>query len=232
MFLFVFPNSLVSKKKIQNIGEEQFNPSIVVVGFILAENPFSSIAVLKFRNKNRMRALKIGEEAFGMKLIRMFSDRIVLEKGEKSFEIFFGNNKFKKLSESKEASLEKVAASDEREILDSEISKDFHKTIQLERQVLERIARAEMPRLVNQVKILQNVIDGKMRGAKIDQLPSEKFISELEIYENDIILEVNGIEIKNFQTLFSLYSKLRNKNRFEVVIGRSGKLVRMLYILK
>jgi len=52
------------------------------------------------------------------------------------------------------------------------------------------------------------------------------------ILKNDIIKGVNGVELNDIDTIFSLYNQLKDESRFEVSVERSGKLFRILYVLK
>lgn len=122
--------------------------------------------------------------------------------------------------------------SGERDMSSNSIKGNFIKRIELERQIVERKIKTAIPELINKVKIEQNLVKGEMRGIKIAELPEDSFISKLEIYRNDIIKEINGIQINDFKTLFSIYNKLRNQSRFEVILERNGAPVRILYILK
>lgn len=239
-FVFVFSfelpllsaGSLTSLDKIQTEEVKVLYPSLEVVGIILSEKSSASIAVLKGAATKELMIVKIGDEIFDMKLTNIFRNRIVLQKGESPFQVFLGNNKIKRVSEKKERSSGKMIISGERDMSSNSIKGNFIKRIELERQIVERKIKTAIPELINKVKIEQNLVKGKMRGIKIAELPEDSFISKLEIYRNDIIKEINGIKINDFKTLFSIYNKLRNQSRFEVILERDGAPVRILYILK
>lgn len=236
VFSFEFPllsaGSLTSLDKIQTKEIKVLYPSLEVVGIILSEKPTASIAVLRGGTAKRLMIVKIGDEIFDMKLTNIFKNRIVLKKGEIPFQVYLGNNKLKRISGKKEKRSGEMIISRERNITSNSNKNNFIKRIELERQIVERKIKTAIPRLINKVKINQNLVNGEMKGIKIAELPKDDFISQLEIYRNDIIKEINGIQINDFRTLFSIYDKLRNQSQFEVILERNGTPIRILYILK
>ena len=98
-------------------------------------------------------------------------------------------------------------------------------------EVLRRF-EAEWPVIVNETRFLPNLVEGKVSGFKITNLPQKTILSDVGIQKNDIIKEVNGMELNDMQAIFSLYSQFKDESRFEVSLERNGKLIRFLYILK
>jgi type II secretory pathway component PulC len=97
--------------------------------------------------------------------------------------------------------------------------------------VLKRL-EAEWPVIVNETRFVPNIVEGKTSGFKITNLPEKTILSDMGILKNDIIKGINGVELNDMDTIFSLYNQLKDESRFEVSMERNGKSLRILYVLK
>jgi len=105
-------------------------------------------------------------------------------------------------------------------------------TKEFSRSEVERRIREEWSLIIEETRFVPNIVDGKISGFKITKLPSKTILSDIGILNNDIIKEINGIELNDMRTLFSLFDRFRDENQFEVHVERNGKLHRLFYILK
>lgn len=97
--------------------------------------------------------------------------------------------------------------------------------------VMTRIT-SEWPLIIKETKLSPNLVQGKISGFKITNLPQKSILSNIGIYNNDIIKEVNGTKLDDMKTIFRLYNELRNEDEIEVKIERKGKPFYILYTIK
>jgi len=76
------------------------------------------------------------------------------------------------------------------------------------------------------------MLEGNISGFKILNFPENTILTEIGIVKNDVIKEINGVELNNMAMIFDLYDRFKNDSEFSVSILRSGKLLRILYLLK
>jgi general secretion pathway protein C len=213
-------------------GVEQVLPSLSLMGIIVSKNPSSSVAVLKDETTGKIVLLRVGESISGLILTDVFENRVILRKNENDYQIFLGKGKIVNVVPRLPEPPTEVSLAPQREepVKREEISdaqtKEFIKS-----EVLKRLEE-EWPAIVGQTRFVPNLVDGKISGFKILSFPQRSILSEIGIERNDIIREVNGVELSDMETLFLLYDKFRDENRFDVSIERDGRLVRMTYILK
>ena len=241
VFLLLISSSFGSQKSTISKENEDYLPSISLIGVIVSKDNSSSVAILKNEKTGTIRMLSIGEKIQDLKLIRVFENRIILQRGEKTFQIFLGRSnltrvakKIQKESDEISATDQKVDLSESNQLNNKESSQLNNNLIKKEfiRTEVQKRIEAEWPLILKETRFIPNNINGKIRGFKITKFPEKTILSEIGIRENDVIKEVDGNELNDFATLFELFNKFREKNRFEVMIERNGKLIRILYVLK
>lgn len=239
--LFLISGTFGSQKSTISKENENYLPSISLIGVLVSKDTSSSVAVLKNEKTGKIKMLSIGESISNLKLIRVFENRIILQRGEKTFQIFLGRSNLTRVAEKIQKESDEIGAIDETvDLLESNqlnnkessqlnnnlIKKEFIRT-----EVQKRIER-EWPLILEKTRFIPNNINGEIRGFKIIKFPERTILSEIGIRENDIIKEVDGVELNDFATLFELFNKFQENDRFEVSIERNGKLIRILYVLK
>lgn len=80
------------------------------------------------------------------------------------------------------------------------------------RSEVERRVKRELPLIIKETKVVPNHIEGKISGFRITNLPKKSIISEIGIYKNDVIKEINDIELNDLSTLLWLYRTLFVEN--------------------
>jgi type II secretion system protein C len=231
--LLILSSNLSSfQEKRALIEDSNYFPAHSLIGVILSKDPASSIAVLKNERDKKITLLKIGESILGMKLVQVFENRIVLQKGKRTFQIFLGQSKLvnvdEKLNRPSPTSVKEPPVAppmNDQPIIDLP-TKEFS------RSEVEKRIREEWSLIIQETRFVPNIVDGKISGFKITKLPSKTILTDTGILQNDIIKEVNGIRLNDMRTLFSLFDKFRDESQFEVHVERNGKLYRLFYTLK
>ena len=224
---FSFPEIPTSKE------HENHSLSLSLIGVIVSKGTSSSIAILRNENTGKTIMLTIGENIFNLILTHVFENRIILQKNEISFQIFLGKSNLISADKKIQKYPSEINVTDQRT--------NFLKSNQLNnnltrrefiRSEIERKVAMEWPVIIKETRFVANHVNGEISGFKITNLPEKSILSETGILKNDVIKEVNGIKLKDMKTLFLLYDKFKDENRFEVLIERNKKLFRQLYILK
>lgn len=230
--LFLIPAALGYAKNVGSTAEKVPLPSLSLIGVIVSKDASSSVAVLRNERDGRTVMLKKGESILGLTLVQVLENRAVFEKAGERFQIFLGRGNLASVEPRLPEKPVEVPRRDDyaegSEIkADSNIDKREFVRAELQKRVEE-----EWPLIMKDTKFVPNMVEGKVSGFKITSMPERSILSEVGIQRNDVIKEVNGIELRDMETLFTLYEKFKDENRFEVSIERNGKLHRVLYILK
>lgn len=212
--------------------QEEPLPSLSLIGIIVSQNASSSVAVLKNEQTGKIKILHIGESINDFILSQVFDNRIILKKGEKTYQIFLGRGSLiramQPLPERPEVlsfpEIEEKQA-EGQPATDNLIKKEFN------RVEVERRLQVELPLIMQEARFVPYIANGRVSGFRITNLPRSSIISEVGIRKNDIIKKINDVELNNMESLFGLYERFKDDNRFEVSIERSGRLIRILYIL-
>lgn len=232
-FLFLIPVSFSSQKISASNEQEIRLPSLVLIGVVVSKDASSSVATLQNKQTGKTITLRIGERILDFTLDQVFKNRIILKKGERSFQLLLGKGSLIKAVEPvqrKPAEVQMPVLKDEpieSPGLDANIIKKEFKRSEVERRFEE-----EWALIMEKTRFIPDLVNGKVSGFKILDFPEKTILSEIGIVKNDIIKEINGVELNNMEKLFDFYNRFKNDNQFEVSILRGGKLLRILYLLK
>ena len=232
-FLFLISGTFSSSLIVAAKEDENHMLSFSLIGVIVPKRFSSAVAVLKDERKGKTILLTTGERILDIKLIHVFENRIILQRGGKTFQIFLGRSSLVRIEREGPKNSDKVIESYRRKNLlrNSQFDDDL-KRMEFTRTTVKRRVDDEWPLIIKETRFVPNHTNGKISGFKITRLPKQSILSEIGIYKNDVIKEVNGIELNDMPTLFRLYNEFKDANQLEVTIERNGKLFRILYTLK
>ena len=232
-FLFLTTSSFSFQMIPDPEKQEEPLPSLFLIGVVISKDTYSSLAILKNEQTGKTNIVRTGESFFGMKLIQVLENRIILQKNEKTFQIFLGRGNLTSIEEKLQKNQGEVSRAEQKEDLlignqlnNSLITKEFN------RAEIEKRIEAEREMILKETRFTPNLVKGKISGFKITKLPTRSILSDIGIHKNDIIKEINGIELNDVEKLFTLYNKFKDETQFEVIVERNGKLIRLFYILK
>jgi len=231
--LFLISSSFGFQKV--SVPEEHKNhiPPLSLIGVIVSEGTSSSVVVLQNKDTGKTVMLTIGESILNLKLTHVLEDGIVLKKGEKIYWIFIGRSIRLITKEKVQRNLREQGEADRKHnpLTSDRLNSNSSKREFIRSKVQRRIKR-EWPLIIEGTNVVPNYVDGKMNGFRVVSLPEKSIASEIGIYKDDVIREVNGVKLKDLSTLVWLHSQIFVEDRFEVLIERNKKLIRQVYVLK
>jgi len=231
--LFLISSSFGFQKVL--VPEEHKNhiPPLSLIGVIVSEGTSSSVAVLQNKDIGKTVMLTIGESILNLKLTHVLEDGVVLKKGEKIYWIFIGRSIRLNTKEKVQRNLREQGEADRKHnpLTSDRLNSNSSKREFIRSEVQRRIKR-EWPLIIEGTNVVPNYVDGKMNGFRVVSLPEKSIASEIGIYKDDVIREVNGVKLKDLSTLVWLHSQIFVEDRFEVLIERNKKLIRQVYVLK
>ncbi len=242
LFLWLRPTALGAFLPAQTEDSENYVSNLSLIGVIVSQDNSSSLAVLKTGKNEPPIILASGESINNLKLIQIFDNRIILQRDSRTIEMFLGRSHkigSIKINGEKWTAINPDQNQSSFSLKDHEAMKDntvgsnkYLRKIKLVRSdVMTRIA-SEWAQIIKETKFSPHLVQGKISGFKITKLPQKSIVSNLGIYNNDIIKEVNGTKLDDMKTIFRLYNELRNEDEIEVKIERKGKLFYILYTFK
>ncbi len=225
--------------------DEKTDPfALSLIGVVVSKDASSSLAIIKEEGSGQILLLQKGESVFGLKLVQVEENGVVLENEGIRHQILIGKRlNFKgelgeKQNENKSPTQNLIKTAEKGAPNDSLINNpimdeglDFRK-IELVKSDIKNKIQLEWPLIMKEIRFIPHTLNGRTRGFKIISLPKTGILSEIGIRENDVIRKINGVELNDLSTLFHLYSEIKNENECEVIIEREGKPLRLLFILR
>jgi len=232
-FLLLIPVSFSSQRISASNEQEIRLPSLVLIGVVVSKDASSSVATLQNKQTGKTDTLRIGERILDFTLDQVFENRIILKKGERSFQILLGKGRVIRAVEP----VQRKPAEAQMPVLKNNplenpgldpnvIKKEFN------RSEIERRLEKEWALIIEKTRFVPNMVKGNISGFKILNFPENTILTEIGIVKNDILKEINGVELNNVAMMFDLFDRFKNDSQFNVSILRGGKLLRILYLLK
>lgn len=100
----------------------------------------------------------------------------------------------------------------ERKGMSTRVSKSFK----------DRILGAELAKTLADAKATPNLVGGEIRGYTLTRIREDSIYRKLGLQNDDVILEVNGIQLADPAQAIKLLNQLRNENELEVSFERGG----------
>jgi type II secretory pathway component PulC len=105
-------------------------------------------------------------------------------------------------------------------------------TKEFSRSSLEQRILAEWRMILDQIEISPQIVAGQPRGFKLTKLPEKSLLSEIGFQRDDIILDLNGEELKDKAFIISLIDRFKNDDRGQITIERCGRQITFELVLK
>jgi type II secretion system protein C len=231
--LFFISVSFSSQRISASNEQEMRLPSLVLIGVVVSKDASSSVVTLQDKQTGKTHVLRIGEKILDFTLDQVFKNRVILKKGERSFQILLGKGSMIKAVKPVQRKPDEVQMPVPQDLPGENpglnaniIRKEF------DRSEVERRLEKEWSLIIEKTRFVPNMVKGNISGFKILNFPEETILTEIGIVKNDIIKEINGVELNNVAQMFDLYNRFKNDSQFNVSILRGGKLLRILYLLR
>ncbi|MFA5101115.1 MAG: hypothetical protein WC547_09560, partial [Candidatus Omnitrophota bacterium] len=75
-------------------------------------------------------------------------------------------------------------------------------------------------------------VSSKLGGFRVDNVPEGSLIEEVGIRNGDVIYSVQGQKLQTVQDAWSMFGKVQNQDRVEVVLMRNNQPVTIKYEIK
>ncbi|MGD2245679.1 MAG: type II secretion system protein N [Candidatus Aminicenantes bacterium] len=208
-------------------------PPLSLVGVIVSKDMSASVAILKNEQTGQIQTLNVGEKIQGFSLSQVLGNHIVLTRGEETYRIFLGRGRITRTQAPPQKKPEVTPPPvPEKKPLEMQRTESDVIRMEFNRAEIERRLEEELPLIMQEARFVPNMVDGRVSGFRITGLPTKSIISQVGIRRNDIVKKINDVELDSVEGMLDLYMKFKDESRFEVTIERSGKIMRILYILR
>lgn len=208
-------------------------PSLSLVGVIVSKDVSTSVAILKNEQTGQIQMLSVGEKILDLTLSQVLENHIVLTRGEETYRIFLGRGRITRAQAppQKKPAVTPPPPPEKKPTEPQRTESDIIR-MEFDRAEMERRLEEELPLIMQEARFVPNMVEGRVSGFRITGLPAKSIISQIGIRRNDVVKKINDVELDSVEGMLDLYMKFKDENRFEVTIERSGKTIRILYILR
>ena len=177
---------------------------------VLAGSPEFANAAIQLEGESEPNEYYLGEEVGGSKIVSIFAEGIVIQRGDGKLTVRVG--------ETTGAALEKQQTQNQTES-DPNATK-----ITIQRAKIQELAK-------NQKELYENKFapitsdDGRILGLRLIMVPQGNILYEMGARSGDILKRINGEPLENQQKMFEIWQRVQTQDRFNVDLERGGKNV-------
>jgi type II secretion system protein C len=185
-----------------------------VTGVVVSGHDGSSVAVL--HAGERARVVRVGETAFGGRVVSIARDGVVLEfDGER---VGLGLTPGEAPAPPPSAPAAAEGGGPGRV---------------LERAELERRLAEEVPRILAETSLVRVTgADGQVAGFTLTRVPEGSLLTEAGLRAGDVLTSINDTPIDSVATLMALYPRLRDEAEIRAEVIRDGRPLSLRVTLK
>jgi general secretion pathway protein C len=201
-----------------------------LMGIVWSTGGRPSSAILQNRTTGKSTILSEGENWHGYLLSRVLGDGVVFRQGEKTYWVALEQTASSAAGRMSTALGPKISAPEAAAgpAPTPPAEPDFIRR-EFKRTEVEKKLPEEMISIYQEMRFMPCIVEGKVQGFRITQLPRIGLIAELGIQVDDILVEINGTRLADVGDLLSLYTQLRSGNGFELVLERGGRPIHCFY---
>jgi general secretion pathway protein C len=93
-------------------------------------------------------------------------------------------------------------------------------------------AMSDLPKLLTQARAVPNMVNGALNGFRIDYIAPASFYEKIGLVRGDVLQRVNGVEIRDPSTMFSLFQQLKNEQTVKLDLVRNNQRSTVTYELR
>ncbi|HBS06196.1 MAG TPA: hypothetical protein DEA96_14605 [Leptospiraceae bacterium] len=174
---------------------------------VLAGSPEFANAAIQLEGESEPNEYYLGEEVGGSKIISIFAEGIVIQRGDSKLTIRVG--------ESTGTAIEKQKAQNEPDS-DPNATK-----VSIQRSKILELANNQ--EILYQNKFAPITKDGKILGLRLIMVPQTNILYEMGARSGDILKRVNGQPLENQEKMFQIWQSVKTQDKFTVDLERGGK---------
>lgn len=180
---------------------------IVLHGVLAGARSFAR-AIIQIKGENDIREYAIGEEAGGNRIMAIYGNSVLLDRGGRQMELAVGSDTSTQPAPSTPTGDTGVPGA---------------KRITIPRSRI--LALTKDPIAATKTKMAPINIAGRIAGLKLVLVPNDSIFYELGARTGDIIRRLNGQSLENQDRLMEFYMQLKTMDRIDVEVERGGKIL-------
>jgi len=191
-----------------------------LVGTIVGEDSEQNIAIIEDTRKNEQDMYREGDRIKNVTIQKILRDNVVIVQSDEQKILTM---QYEKLRDKDVASGERKVAPKSGASMDREknISRDY---------VMQSLQN--MSKLMQDALIQPYMENGETKGFQLDNIRSGSFYDRIGLRNKDVILQVDGKNLKSPQQMMEFTQKLSSKDRVELTIQRNGQKRNISYSLQ
>ncbi|HRZ14837.1 MAG TPA: PDZ domain-containing protein [Candidatus Omnitrophota bacterium] len=203
--------SFISGNAPAAVQSDSFETKLELIGTMIGINP---MAFIYDPAVERSHLYRVNDCIGDIKVAQIFSGKVILERNGAQRELYLSSRKGVSV-----AGARKGVSRDET-----------GKVIICKSEMMNQVLQAKD--LLAKVKILPQPDEAavnRLKGFRIDNVPSGSIIEEAGIKNGDIICSIQGRQLSSLQEAWSMFNKVQDQNHVEIVLLRDNQPVTLNY---
>lgn len=207
------------KIDVENLKDTALN--LKLWGTILSDGS-DSRAIIEDSSSKSQQLYKIGDKIKNSTLKMILREKVVLSV-DGADEILQMEK-----SDKKSASSSRIASSGRNSQRYDMPPRHDEKEIPIDRSEVES-AMGDVSNIMRQISVKPHITDGKPDGIAVSSVQPNSIFRKAGLQSGDVIMSVDGREIKTFEDAMGMYESLKSSNRIEMQVKRGDTPVSLVY---
>lgn len=209
-----------SEVSLQDIPLSEKNLDFELVGTIILEKTAENIAVIEDTKTGNQKMYKAGDRIDQIRIESVLRDNVVIKSSEGKKVLTMQYKSLRK-SRGGRGGGDRTKADVQPADATQSISKDY---------VMKSLQ--DMSKLMQSALIKPYLQNGETVGFQLDNIQSGSFYDKIGLKNEDVIMRVDGNDLKNPQQLMGFSQQLRRKDQVSLTVRRDGKKKQIRYSLQ
>jgi general secretion pathway protein C len=217
---------------------------VKIVGLIYGGNPLHGLAMIENTEKRSVNSFLVGDPLTAdatATIKEIHQDRVLIDnQGRIEFamleetEIRRSSRKGKKTSPARQEGQSSLAGSGfatdppPENFKEEGFERKGH-AIEMTQEYKNRLLTADFASVLQDAKASPNVVDGVLRGWKMDRIRKGSIYEKAGVQNNDIVEEINGVMLSDAAQAVKTLQSLKNEDVIELRVVREGKAINITF---
>jgi general secretion pathway protein C len=218
---FGFPGGEIKPLAAASRSGSAAQADIMLIGTVVGPKALSYAV---FRDSEGVQEVfKIGDSVFGIgKLSRVEKEKVLIKKGETSFEVRIEDVRVKEIVR------QSAAASPSLSSFAQQVGRGTYVVDQIK---LQQVI-ANPGQMMTDARLRPNFVSGKEEGFMLSEVKPGGIYQSLGLQNGDVLLRINEYDISNPERALQAFTALKGLDRVQIDLIRGGAKMTMTYQIK
>lgn len=209
------------------------NSSLRLKGIVINLDPERSYAILENIRERKQDLYRPGDKIGEAELVKVSPGEVLIKENGETIKLVIEDSKSSSRSGRRSSKPKRSAKrTPQPTATGNQIARSVGGNNYIVSRELMTRDMSDLYKLMSQINVRPNMKDGKPYGFKITSLRSGSIFKQLGLRNNDVIVQINDVDIRQPEDLMGLYRQVQQLDTVKMQVFRGNRLIPFTYSLK